>query len=250
MKILEWMKRTFSDYGSLSVKVLCMPLPPSPVRNLIYMPDCFTSKTFDREFDRSEQFRAVAMEATDLGPAVLAVIKLKDLIGFNSDGYLTVRNATCCATISYSVLCEEGGLKYAYDVQLDSLAMPTGSCHPGSHYTVPDAPFLTSLLQYAQAPFKPDEEPAIKWDFRTVYASPDEGKAIFSNWDFHCNKIVDSYVARCAVQKDVSFIKIDRAIGKWAWPFLKELRMNSVSIKEASYERWFERTYETIVEKT
>jgi hypothetical protein len=249
MQILDWMRRTFADWGDRTVKVICMPLPPSPVRSLIYMPDCFTSKTFDNVFDRDRQFRAVSMEATERGPAILAVVKLKDLISFDKDhGFLTIENATCCATISYYVICEENGLTYANEVSLDSLAMPTGSCHPGSHYVIPDAPYLTAILQYAQAPEREYQGRRGGWhhnkQLEIVYAAPDEGKAIFPQHDYHCNRIVDSYVARCAVHKDVSFARIDGAIGKWAWPFLKGLRRNIVNIKEASYERWTEQAYE------
>jgi hypothetical protein len=220
--ITDFMNRTWDEYADKTVKLICLPLPPTPVNDVIYMPDCFTSDTFDRGFNRSKGFNAVSMHPTSLGPAILAYIKLQDLISYDKNtGFLTVHTSTCCATISaYIGVRRDDGLIYVDECKIDNLRMIGRSCHPGSHYVAPKAPYLTALLQYAQATEREKLE--------IEYMHPAEGEKVFphANWD--TNRAIDGYLGGCVIAPTVSFFKVRSGLGEWTRPYLRQMKINSI----------------------
>jgi hypothetical protein len=219
MAILDFMNRTWDQYADKTIKLICIPLPPTPAHDVIYMPDCFTSDTYDKGFNRSPGFNAVTMKPTPLGPAILAYIKLSKLIRFDScTGFLTVQVSTCCATISaYVGHRGEDGLIYADECKIDNLTMIGRSCHPGSHYVVPKAPFLTSLLQHAQAGDR---------ELKIEYMHPNEGEKLFPHADWSTNRAIDEYLGKCVVAPEVSYFKARGGLGVWTRPYLRQMKIN------------------------
>jgi hypothetical protein len=238
------MKHTFEKYREKNVRLICIPLPPTPVSGLIYLPDSFTGKTFDKVFSRSAPFNVKAIEPTPLGPAILAWVRLKDLISYDEDGQLTVTHSTCCASVSYRGFESderEGAREYAFDVDLDGLSMTSGSCHPGSHYVVPGAPYLSAFLQYAQAPGngnRSDRGIRTRSDMQISYLTPDAGKLVFPYCDFTRNEEVDKYIRKCTVDLSVSYGKILGGLGRWSMPLLKDMRWNRVKMGDMDYEQY------------
>lgn len=241
---IEFMKRTWDFYGEMTVRLVCFPVPPTPVRNLICMPDSFTSRTFEMSFDRDKRFRAVAIKPSPLGPAVLAYIKLSSLVNFDEKtGFLKVPVSTCCASVSYLIMfTDDAGMSYAEDVQLDRLNMIHRSCHPGSHYAVPKAPYLTALLQYAQAPDTGDHR---LWrrgdspDQRQVtieYATPEQAEQFFQQCDFSPNGIIDRYLGTCVIDQSTTYYRIKGGLGEWARSYLRQMRHNLL-LKEHEREQ-------------
>lgn len=219
MAILDFMKKTWDQHAGKTVKLICLPLPPTPVGDVIYMPDCFTSNTYDKEFNRSPDFNAISMHPTPLGPAILAYIKLHKLISYDQQtGFLTVNVSTCCASISaYVGVRSDSGLIYVDECKIDNLRMIGRSCHPGSHYVVPKAPFLTSLLQYAQAG---DRTLTIE------YMHPSEGERVFPHVDWSTNRGLDEYLGKCVVAPRVSYFRARGGLGAWTQPYLRQMRVN------------------------
>ena len=213
------LKQLWDDYATRTVKVICLPLPPTPVQDVIFMPDCFTSDTYDEKFDRSADFHVVAMHSTPLGPAVLAYIKLNKLVSYNPNtGFLDVHVSTCCAGISaYVGVRSDSGLIYVDECKIDSLTMIGSSCHPGSHYVVPKAPFLTALLQYRQAHER---------ELDIEYMCPAEGEKIFKQADWQTNRDIDEFLGKCIIDPTTSYFKCRGGVGAWTRPYLRQMKIN------------------------
>lgn len=226
--LINWMKRTYDRYRYETVKIVSLPIPPTPVDGVLFMPDSFCSKVFDNPIETDAEFKIAMVKHTKFGPAMLIYAPFGELISFDAEtGYLEINAATYCARVSYYVLCESNGFKYADEVVIDSISSVSRSCHPGSHYIVPHAPHLTALLQYSQAPSLNDNRKLI-----ITYLTPDEGEKLFPHCIFDTNKFVDDFVARCVVDDQVSFYKTLGGLGEWSSEILRRLRRN---ILEGNY---------------
>lgn len=238
MRPIEWMRKTFDKYKDRRVRLVCIPLPPTPARGKIYMPDAFLSKTYDHEFDRSAEFRVVTTMPTKLGPAILAYVKLKDLVQYDKEnGSLEVSNSTCCATVHYYPMMEAEAGEYVDEVQISSLSMMSRSCHPGSHFIVPRAPMLTALLQYAQAPSMEDEFNKGRTSL-VDYMTPAEAEALFTACDFSVNTEIDKYIGRCTIDPKVLYYRVGSGLGEWSKPYLRVMRNNLLRMEDLDHERW------------
>lgn len=237
----------FDEYSDKTVKIVVVPLPPTPTNtpHLIYMPDCFTSDILDYGFDRTEQLHVVTGIITKLGPAFLAFVKLGDLVTFGKDNYgqfiLKVLRSACCATVS---LVEFEGEKttFATMAKLDKLSFIARSCHPGSHVVIPQAPFLTSFLQYAQAPsinvkefrnkniYASYDDVSVEEDEQVLlpYMTPEEAEILFPSCDFSGNMLVDNFISKCAIDMNVSFSMVRGGLGRWSMPCLWKMRRNLI----------------------
>ena len=235
---ITWMKRTFEKYRDLTIRLVCLPLPPTPVRGVMYMPDSFSAKSFDTTFDRSNGFNAVTTTLSRLGPAVLAYIKLRNLIAFGEDGLLRVEKSTCCATVSYNILRDTQKCEYATETVIDNLNMMSRSCHPGSHYVVPQAPYLTAFLQYAQAPENSDGAQRDGNSLEVVYMTPEEAEILYQDVNFSQNAKIDSYIRSCVIDTSISFLRTKGGLGRWSTGFLATLRRNILEMEGSSYEQW------------
>lgn len=229
-RVLGFMQKSWDSYEDRVVKLICFPLPPTPVNDVIYMPSSFTSDIFDKKFNRSEEFNVVSVRASKLGPAILAYVKLKSIVSFDDKtGFLTVPRSTCCATVSsYTLFRGENGLQYANECKLDNVSMMGRSCHPGSHYVVPKAPYLSALLQYAQAPTTDSKAEGL----RIEYMNPDDGALIFQHANFDTNKIIDEYLSKCFVSPNVSYYKTRGGLGIWSREYLRQMRVNILLRRE------------------
>ena len=238
MRPIEWMKKTFDKYKDRRVRLVCIPLPPTPAHGIIYMPDAFLSKTYDHEFERSSEFRVVTTMPTKLGPAILAYVKLKDLVNYDGEnGSLEVSNSTCCATVYHYPMMEAEAGKYVDEVQISSLSMMGRSCHPGSHFIVPRAPMLTALLQYAQAPSMEDEYNRGRTSL-IDYMTPIEAEALFTACDFSVNTEIDEYIGRCTIDPKVLYYRVGSGLGEWSKPYLRVMRNNLLRMEDLDHEQW------------
>ena len=230
----------------MRVKVVMLPLPPTPVDGMIYLDDAFVSKSFDSGFDRPESVRVEKTIPTEFGPAILGSIKINDLMEIFSSKALyepirdvglyppvagerpkiSIKRATLCATSS-SYQQTIHGTEYAIDITLDGIRLCHRSCHPGSHIVVPNAPFLTALLQYSSArefgELNDNDRDFTKYN----YLSPEQGAALFPYIDFSKNLYIDQYIGECTTDSDLRMYKVI-GLGQWAQPYLKRLRINSI----------------------
>src|ERR1700752_4084365 len=96
----DFMEKTYELYAEKFVRLVAIPLPPAPVRGTIFLPQAFASRAYDYEFEVDDHIRVVSADFTkEFGPALLVMIKLKDLIHYDGDGYLTVDTSTFCAQV-------------------------------------------------------------------------------------------------------------------------------------------------------
>jgi hypothetical protein len=198
------------------------------------MPDSFASKTYDHEFGHSDHFHVIACTSSKLGPAILAHVKLKNLVNYDgSSGILSVRNATCCASVEFYNLMDSKQGMYAEMAKITNLSMMSGSCHPGSHFVIPNAPHLTALLQYAQAP-EMNSNRTILIDYMT----PDEAEKLFPTCRFDKNTGIDQYISRCVISPKVLLGKVLGGLGMWSKPYIAFLRRNFIRMEGRSYEQW------------
>jgi hypothetical protein len=241
MGVLGHMQATFEEWGERKVRLLSIPLPPIAIRGLVYRPDAFASSTFDNTQDLNDTigkattaYKTVAVRPTKNGPAILIVTKLKELIQFDSGtGFLTVQRRSVCASVSYQVkfdLKDGRGnpLDYAHNVTLKALNF-SASCNPGSHLVVPDAPYLSALLQYAASPKEGGSNSKIIK--RVTYLTPDEGVAAFLGYDFSANRSVDGYIASCAAHPGVRYHHNSEGVGDWVVGYLNRLRHNRYTLE-------------------
>lgn len=235
----EYMRATFETYKYNRILLIAAPLPPVKVRGLIYMPDCFASKTFQAQYDQKDglgkqySYKVLGAVPSENGPAILISIELGNVIGFNA-GILTVLRQSICASVSYWTrrgLRDSKGERadYAIDVSLDNLNF-NSSCNPGSHVVVPMAPHLTALLQYATSPDDAGKCTIIK---NLSYMAPERGMALFPEIDFGRNVVVDNYIATCAVDPRVRYGVECPGVQAWAAPCLLRLRLNRLQMVDA-----------------
>lgn len=246
MTPLTYMKATYEAWAWKRVRIVALPLPPVQVHGLIYRPDSFASNTFDKEFDMGEscgshtdKFRAVDVVPSPSGPAIIISLRLGNLISFdNTEGTLTVLRDSCCATVTYQTklgLKIDGGVgraDHAINVSLKHLNF-SSSCNPGSHIVVPDAPYLSALLQYAGSPSEFGDRERHQIIKNLSFYRPDEAKALFPGFDFSPNQAIDRYIASCAVNPDVKFYHTSSGIGEWVIKYLRQMRLNRLAMLDA-----------------
>lgn len=226
--------------GEKPVRLVLFPTPPIPVGNVLFMPDSFTSKTFDStlDFDRGdEDFHPISMLPTLYGPAVLAWIRLKNLVEVRG-GNIHIWHATCCASVTYSVLFDADGVRYADTTDLKDVSLISRSCHPGSHFVVPYAPYLTSLFHYALAPNR--SEKLLKF----TYMHPDDAMVLFPDCDFTRNIAIDKFLARCTIDPKVQYYQTHGGLGSWTKPYIRQIRRNLIDLEDTDHEQWIERPYQ------
>ena len=235
MKPLEFMQKYYERYAHNKVKVVAFPLPPCRVNNIIFMPDCYSSNSLDMIFNREEdEFTPISIKHTALGPALLLHTRLSKLISFDEKtGLIRTSGATLCASVSYLTFGKDKGLKYVEEATLDSFMMIGKSCHPGSHFVIPRAPFLTSLVQISQSRTVEDNEKA-----SMIYTHPHDPiiSEIFPKTDFSCNLDIDNFIGHCAVDIDTRGGGKTN-LGDWGLVYLKSLRWNQIRMKE-SKDAW------------
>ena len=228
MNLIEFMKQRWDIYGEMTVKVVSFPLPPTPAHGILYMPDCFMTKTFESHFERPDGFKLVHIIPSKFGPALLAYVKLNKLVDFDeSTGFLTVLSSTLCASVSYLTIGRRAdGVKFADAVSLNRVTFVHRSCHPGSHYAVPFAPYLTTFLQYAQAPVRDKQEGNRVVEIE--YATPEFAQTLFPHCEFSTNSAIDSFLGTCVIDPAVSFFKVSSGLGVWGKQYLRQMRHNLV----------------------
>jgi hypothetical protein len=220
------MDNVWPSFAEIPVRVISLPLPPVKTRNgTIYMPDAFTSKSFDRSFNRSKEFDVISMIHSEYGPAILAEVPLRVLISYTDKGIIEGKDVTICAKVSYYNFVEENGIQFVDKIDIENLNLIHSSCHPGSHFVVPQAPHLTSILQYSQSSYR-DVSPDV------LYVSPDDGEKLFPQWTWKMNSVVDNFVRSCVIENNVSYFKLSGGLGKWASPILRNMRNNALKTKE------------------
>ncbi len=234
----EFYRQMLDNHGGRLVKIVALPLPPCPAHGVIYMPDSFTSKSFDGipTFQSSHhQLQVLSCKRTEYGPAILAFVRLCDLIDFNSrTGYLNCKKIAICARVSYRILCEDNYFTMADDISLESVDFGGSSCHPGSHIVIPKAPHLTAMAQYHKSPHRGELDNISELEV-IQYMDPTACELEFSEIDFSMNSVVDALISRCLISPTVSAYDVFGGLGEWAAPFLKGMRKNVLS-KESCHE--------------
>ena len=220
------------------VKVICFPLTPVTVRGLMFMPDSF-SHIEGSLYDSTGEFKAVAARWHQYGPAIYGRVKLGQLISYNTNGVLTVDCSTCCAGVSYKILCESDGVEYVDMVTIDRLNLIARSCHAGSHFVVPEAPHLTALLQWAQSPDNNGETTRTRSLLSSPYLRPEDGKIVFPEVNFDSNKEIDKFIRMCACNDKVSCHTVAAGLQEWAIPFLRTLRQNKIQWEEGLHGKLY-----------
>jgi hypothetical protein len=233
---LDFIEKTFERYGEMTVRLVAFPVPPAPVENFIFMPDSFNPKTYE-QMNVPKEFRIVFSKPSPFGPALLCYVKLKHLIGFKR-GYLGIVHSTFCANVSYyKLFSRDDGLTYVDDVVLDSITDIRRSCNPNSHFTVPKAPYLTAMLQYAQAPNHTDGRVSV---YSLMYSAPEDAEKVYSQCDFSDNIEIDEYVSKCVINPEVRVSKLSAGLDVWGDPYIKTLRRNAF-LMEADREHLLQR---------
>ena len=223
------------------ILVVVIPLPPDvEVNGLIHMDDAFASKTYDIGFDRDHNdFTIIDMIPTIVGPAILISTRVRELI-FLTDReesmfesysmarrippapgtipFIAVQRPACCANVSYY---QEtiGGQNYGIDTVINSLSLVTSSCHPGSHISIPEAPFLTAAIQHHCGFSR-------RADMNKRFISPMEAKTFFPSYDYSKNMVVDSFIGQC--RADIRNCMGQWGTGDWAIPYFKQFRVNAI----------------------
>ena len=225
--LTEHLIHEFDSAQELPVKLIAIPLPPTPVGDLLFLPNAFASKTYDRKFTFNERtFNLITMDFhPQLGIVLLLTTKLGNLINWK-DRFLNVKVSTFCAAVSFYKRESENSLYWADEVVLDELNAIGRSCHPGSHYIIPRSPSLTALLQFAQAPdiSDSDDDCLGRQLFNFTYLSPIEGERLFPTANWNRNEVVEEYIKQCPA--DVSIFRTVGGPGQWAKLVLRQLSLN------------------------
>lgn len=247
-----------------TVRVVAIPIPPTPVRGMMYDPGCYASSTYDNMFEKDQSggaYKCVAMRDTNKGPVFLIHAPLKTLVSLywipELGRYkIGVNGSAFCAYIEFDMLNvknrNDPSLQYVdtfgHNVRLLGMSLVHRSCHGGSHLVVPGAPALTALLQYESAPgdslfFREDPSDG---RIATRYVRPflEEVGGLFpSNWV--PNRAVDKLVEKCFVgswkkelsKDDLVIFSHRECIGDWARPYLTSLTRNILTPLGESHGR-------------
>lgn len=237
-----------------TVRLIAVPLPPTPVRGVLYAPNSYESATFDEQFERDfskGQFKCVAMIDTNQGPVFYMTTPLSTLVALDRPDHfnrykIKVKVSAFCASVEYDLLdLTDGDLVegYANKVRLIKMSPVSQSCHGGSHLIIPGAPYLTALLQYECAPGNSIffEENPQEDRVAARYAQPwlNETGQLFPgvNWDY--NTAIDMLIGECyvglrrpngqrkaGIRDNIVIFSRRECIGQWAMPYLQTLTRN------------------------
>ncbi len=142
------------EWESRTVDAVTFPAPPILAKSAIYAEDCWRSDVLERgESIFNDQGTCLGSAMTDRGPAFLLQYTLGDLFGRSerSDGIAVIPESIYCATISFASILESNGIIYATDAVIERVRSISASCHPGSHTSIPNSPWLTLLLELDRA---------------------------------------------------------------------------------------------------
>jgi hypothetical protein len=229
------------EYASeLYVRLVAIPVPPTTVQGIIFDPESYSSKVIDTWKSGEEMVSGMKMVTSffdpQLGPVFLVSTKLRHLLTMHDGAKLEpssrfgIEAATFCGSVSFWNVDLEGDT-YADGVQLDRVQTVGSSCHPGSHYSIPRAPYLTALLQFNQgATVDPGNRGAETAEKRSMaldgfeYLDPDSAELLFPTVSWECNRIADDFVSKLPFQ--VWPAQIIGGPGAWVYPYLTQLRRN------------------------
>jgi len=205
---IERVIELWEKYKGRKVRVIAFPVTPTPIGDLVYKPDCFMSRVFDHQALDNEEI--VGSAPTRNGPAFLAYLSLSSLMDINdtdledNGGVLEIHNGAYCARTSYynlrtlsvdlngKVCTVYGDTQFATEADIHGLSMISRSCNAGSHFIIPQAPFLTALVHLRQG---------MELDNGLEYLTSKECENLFPQVDFSKNLVVDNYVKNTTVHK-------------------------------------------------
>jgi hypothetical protein len=217
------------------------------------------SKSFDKKssFDHEDQLNVVSIIPTEHGPAILSRMRLCDIISVDPQHWdrginqsiasgtnfvsqisddLNVNVAALCMRVADNAFIKDGDLEFVDEVEILNVVSLGGSCNPGSHISVPCAPYLTALLQFSQADKDYDFDGQDKVIPFHPYLSPEEAAALFPRVDFSRNKRIDKFIASCSVNSGYSYFRTSGGLKEWSAPYLKKLRDNRITpLSEEEY---------------
>jgi len=247
----------WEKYHSRKVRVVAFPVTPTAIHDLVYKPDSFMSKVFDHQALDNEEI--VASAPTRNGPAYLAYLPLdllfsraNDLRSEQNGWDLQVKAGAYCARTSYYqkkllVIDAEGNVSadhadheadhFAFEADIHQLNLTGRSCNAGSHFVVPKAPFITSLVHLKQG-----------MDVSILeYCTSQECERMFPDVDFSKNEAVDNFVRVCRLyevcyniepDEDDDSLKRFEALDAYDRHCLRELGKNHI-VKEE--EEWLKK---------
>jgi hypothetical protein len=197
---IELLNMLDPDWEGRTVDVVTFPAPPVLAKGVMYAEDCWRSDVVERgrELFGKEACRAGVF--TDRGPAFVVRYPLAKLFrSFSGDQTAVAEASIYCANISYATLLEVGQRTYATDAILEGVTKVGASCHPASHTSVPDAPWMTLLLQLATA------SKVRKGLTGFVFADDEEARRYFAGYDFSSNRAVDQLFRFASLQDCLIF---------------------------------------------
>lgn len=192
-------------------RVVIYPLPPCPVSGLIYHPKGFHPKTLESGYDRPDCMKIIATKFTKYGPAILIDTKFRELIDYHN-GVISCGTGVCATSSSY---IEDD---VAYDSILDRIVVINRSCHPGSHITVPNAPYLTTLLHHSSVSRIGESRGG-----SIEYTDPSSAENDFPGVSFN-NRKFDKLISHAYA--DANYYANESGIGPWAIPYIKKMTLN------------------------
>jgi hypothetical protein len=244
----EAMQKIWPIWADFDVKLLVVALPPTnDGRGNIYEPDSFASSVLDVKFDHSLAFDVLGCRISPIyGPVVTAQCKLERLFSIDGLGNLHPKTNAVCASINAVNLIEANGVTYADKVTIKGFNFG-GSCHPSSHYVVPEAPHISALLQYQKAPkLNHYTGSGSSWDATNLddlakkmiidFMTPDEGQDLFPFENWGLNGAIDSLVKRLPCEATTSFYNTLGGLREWAAEPLKMMRRNALQKGDVLYE--------------
>lgn len=178
----------FEGWRDLTVDLVTFPAPPVSAKGVFYAADAWGSTTLDRGRDVFNSQKIACLDATMTyrGPAFLLRRRIQDLLNVNRDGHFDA--PIYCAMISWERLLEDRVQSYANKALLEGITPISRSCHPGSHHSIPYAPWLTLITQFRRATDSRFEHDPID---EFTFADHIESLRYFPDHDFSRNREVD-----------------------------------------------------------
>ena len=181
-------------WASLQVRAVTFPAPPVKAKDTIYAEDCWSSNALEMGSDvfENKDNTVLASKFTNRGPAFVVVYDLGQLVSDYSNAVKLQVEATSiyCARIGYKKLFSHSNTIWATEANIEGLSLGTGSCHPASHAAVPDAPFLTTMLQMQRSVSTQVGTKLGNFKFATDRTA----QKYFPEVDFSDNALVDHYI--------------------------------------------------------
>lgn len=220
-------------YGDTKVKGVLLPLPPAETKGVIYMPDSFTSKTFDENavYHSGADVKVLKVAPTDLGPGFLFEMKISNLLTLrdwgNEFGLHSSLQAACASIDFHVMMTDDEGKIWADQGVVNRLSWGS-SCNGGSHVVFPSAPFITSIVQRQRDSGKMD-----LFDQKLVFADPFESEQFFPDEIFGLNKWLDDKVGMLYHRKDDKNLN---KLGQWALSYMARMDNNILKLEEVEHE--------------